>query len=201
MAFPDTQLGRILGHPVLSVFVRAVLEDDLEAVRATVRRHLVLDRRLRTLELGCGPGILADLFESQDYVGVDPNRRHVEHARRRRPGFFIVADPRQLDLPNGRFDQVLISGMFHRLPDAGVRAVLGESLRVLGTPGRAVSIQRIRTLSRFNLAGRLLQRPAGGRHVRTADALRALYLERAHILEEQVLRSGIWDCHVASLRS
>ncbi len=52
MAFPVAQLGPVLGHPVLSVFLRAVLEDALEAVRATVRRHLVLDRRLRTLELG-----------------------------------------------------------------------------------------------------------------------------------------------------
>ena len=128
---------RISDHPVLFIFLRSILENDFKAIRAVIRREL------RRAARGCarstsaaGPGAFADLFAGDDYVGVDLNARYIDHARKTRKGAFIVSDARHVDLPDGRFDQILIFGLLHHLSDDDVRAVLAECRRLL-VPGRA----------------------------------------------------------------
>ena len=128
---------RISDHPVLFILCRSLLENDFKAIRALIRRELRLGAGLRTLDLGCGPGAFADLFAGDDYVGVDLNPRYIEHAQRTRKGTFLVGDARRIDLPDGRFDQVLIFGLLHHLSDEDARAVLGEARRLLVPGGRA----------------------------------------------------------------
>ena len=108
---------RISDHPVLFIFFRSLLENDFKAIREVIRRELPAGTGLRTLDLGCGPGAFADLFAGDDYVGADLNARYIDHARRTRPGTFIASDARKLDVPDRRFDQVLVFGLLHHLPD------------------------------------------------------------------------------------
>jgi ubiquinone/menaquinone biosynthesis C-methylase UbiE len=186
-------------HPVLFIFIRSLLENDFKAIRAIVRRELRLGQGLRSLDLGCGPGAFADLFELDDYVGVDMNRRYIEHARRTRKGTFVVGDARKLELPDRRFDQVLIFGLLHHLPDEDVRAVLAECRRVLEPGGRVLAIEDIPAISRLNLIGHLIHRVENGEHIRPPQEYRRLYGEVARIEREEVLQSGICDYYAALL--
>src|SRR5712691_7069867 len=136
MGLFSTLVEKISDHPVLFILILSVLENDFKAIRAVIRRDMSLSQGARTLDLGCGPGAFADLFESGDYVGADLNARYIDHARRSRRGTFVVGDARKLELPNGRFDQILIFGLLHHLSDDDVRAVLREARRVLGPGGR-----------------------------------------------------------------
>jgi SAM-dependent methyltransferase len=192
---------RVSDHPVLFIFCRSLLENDFKAIRALIRRELRLGQRLRTLDLGCGPGAFADLFEGDDYVGADLNRRYIDHARRHRKGTFIVGDARRVDLPSARFDQVLIFGLLHHLPDEDARAVLGETRRLLAPGGRALVIEDIPAVSRLNLVGRLIHSVENGEHIRSVEHYRRLYSESARIEREEVLRSGICDYYAAVLVS
>src|SRR6185503_5601510 len=95
--FPGDDVGlfaklveTISDHPVLFIFLRGILENDFKAIRAVIRREMNLSPGVRTLDLGCGPGAFADLFEAGDYVGVDLNARYIDHARRTRRGVFVV---------------------------------------------------------------------------------------------------------------
>ena len=106
---------KISDHPVLFIFCRSLLENDFKAIRAVIRRDLKLSPGVRTLDLGCGPGAFSDLFEQGDYVGADLNPRYIDWARQHRKGAFVVADARQLELPDQRFDQILIFGLLHHL--------------------------------------------------------------------------------------
>jgi SAM-dependent methyltransferase len=189
----------ISDHPVLFIFFRSLLENDFKAIRRVIRHDLRTEAELRTLDLGCGPGAFADLFERQDYVGVDVNPRYIEHARIHRPGAFVVGDARRLELPAGRFDQILIFGLLHHLPDDDVRAVLAEARRVLVADGRMLLIEDVPTVHRLNLIGHLLHRIENGAYIRTAEAYEALYREFARIERSQILRSGICDYHAAVL--
>jgi len=183
------------------IFLRGLAENDFGAVRGLVRRHLSLDAERRTLDLGCGPGILSDLFESHDYVGVDSNRRHVDFARRHRKGTFVLEDARHVDLPDDRFDQALIFGLLHQLPDDDVRTVLAEAGRLLVSGGRMLVIEDVPVVSRLNLAGHLVHLGQVGDHVRSPEAYRELYSEATRITHEESLRSGACDYHVALLTS
>jgi ubiquinone/menaquinone biosynthesis C-methylase UbiE len=197
-------LGRLVetvsDHPVLFIFCRSILENDFKAIRGLIRQDLKLDAGLRTLDLGCGPGAFSDLFESQDYVGADINRRYIEHARQHRKGTFVVADAQAIELPDDRFDQVLIFGLLHHLPDAVVRKVLAEVRRVLVPGGHALVIEDIPAVHRLNLIGRLLHAIENGDHIRPVEAYRKLYAEAATIEREETLRSGICDYYAAVLR-
>jgi len=188
-------------HPVLFIFLRGILENDFKAIRAIIARELDLSPGLRTLDLGCGPGAFSDVFLGGDYVGVDMNARYIEHARKHRKGAFIVGDARKVDLPDGRFDQVLIFGLLHHLSDDDVRAVLSECRRMLVPGGRLLAIEDIPALSRLNLVGHLIHRVENGEHIRKVEEYRALYGEAARIERETVLQSGICDYFAAVLRT
>ncbi|MGE0453922.1 MAG: class I SAM-dependent methyltransferase [Vicinamibacteria bacterium] len=199
MGLLSTIVERISDHPVLFIFFRSILENDFKAIRATIRKELVLGKGLRSLDLGCGPGAFSDLFEGDDYVGADLHRGYIEWARKHRRGTFIVSDAKQVELPDQRFDQVLIFGMLHHLPDAEVRAVLREVRRMLTPGGRALLIEDIPAVSRLNLIGHLIHNVENGEHIRPAEEYRKLYLEAGRLENEEILRSGICDYYKAVL--
>ncbi len=189
----------ISDHPVLFIFFRSILENDFKAIRAVIRRHLKAGNGLRTLDLGCGPGEFAGEFAGDDYVGADLNSRYIAHAQRTRPGTFVVADARKVDLPDRRFDQVLIFGLLHHLPDDDVRAVLAEARRLLVPGGRILAVEDIPAISRLNLIGHLIHNVENGEHIRPPAEYRRLYTEAARIETEEVLQSGICDYYAAVL--
>lgn len=194
-----TVVEKISDHPVLFIFFRSILENNFKAIRAVIRKDLKLGQGLRTLDLGCGPGAFSDLFEKDDYVGVDLNPRYIEYARHHRKGTFVVGDATRIELPDRRFDQVLIFGLLHHLPDDDVRAVLKEAKRVLAPGGRVLAIEDIPAISRLNLIGHLIHNVENGEHIRPTEEYRKLYSESGRIDREEVLQSGICDYYAAVL--
>jgi SAM-dependent methyltransferase len=190
---------RVSDHPVLFIFFRGLLENDFKAIRAIIRRELRMGAGVRTLDLGCGPGAFADMFEGGDYVGADLNARYIEHARRKKKGLFLHSDARKLDLPDGRFEQVLIFGLLHHLPDDVVRDVLKEACRLLVPGGRILAVEDIPAISKLNLIGHLVHHAENGEHIRPAEEYRRLYSEQVSIEREEILQSGICDYYAALL--
>jgi len=199
MGILATTVQRISDHPVLFIVLRGILENDFKAIRAVIRRRLRVRQGLRTLDLGCGPGAFADLFAGDDYVGVDLNSRYIDHARKTRQGAFVVGDARRVDLPDARFDQILIFGLLHHLPDEDVRAVLAECRRLLAPDGRVLVIEDIPAISRLNLIGHLIHQVENGEHIRAVAEYQRLYSEAAAIESGEVLQSGICDYYAAVL--
>jgi SAM-dependent methyltransferase len=199
MGLFQTLVEKISDHPVLFIFIRGILENDFKSIRATIRRDLRLGQQLRSLDLGCGPGAFSDLFDGDDYVGIDMNARYIDYASKHRKGTFIAGDARRVELPDARFDQVLIFGLLHHLPDEDVRAVLAETRRLLAPGGRALVIEDIPAVSKLNLIGHLIHAAENGEHIRRQEEYRKLYAEAGRIESEQVLRSGICDYYKAVL--
>jgi ubiquinone/menaquinone biosynthesis C-methylase UbiE len=191
---------RVSDHPVLFIFIRGILENDFKAIRGVIRRELRPGKGLRSLDLGCGPGAFADVFLGDDYYGVDMNARYIDHAQRTRKGTFLVGDARKVDLPDRRFDQILIFGLLHHLSDDDVRAVLKESTRLLAPGGKILAIEDIPAISKLNLIGHLIHNVENGEHIRPAEEYRRLYTENGRMIErEEVLQSGICDYYAAVL--
>lgn len=98
----------------------------------------------RVLEIGCGTGNLALLVKRMrpqlEVVGLDPDARALARAGRkaRRAGLALGLDrgfADALPYPDGSFDRVLSSLMFHHLEPAARLASLREALRVLRPGG------------------------------------------------------------------
>jgi SAM-dependent methyltransferase len=154
-------------RPALSLFARALAACDFGPVRSRIRTHLG-ERGRRTLDLACGPGLFADLFAGEDYVGLDRDLRNVSWARRARPGAFLVATPQRIDLPDGRFDQALAFEVLETLSDAEIAALVPELRRLVGPAGRALFVTG---LPGNGILDRLLPGP---RPLRTAQAVSRL---------------------------
>jgi len=197
MGLLATIVERVSDNPVLFIFFRGILENDFKAIRAVIRRDLKLGQGLRCLDLGCGPGAFSDLFHGDDYVGVDMNARYIGYASRKRKGEFVVGDARSTPLPDARFDQTLIFGLLHHLPDEDVLKVLGEVRRLMAPGGRALVIEDIPAVSKLNLIGHLIHNVENGEHIRPAEEYRRLYSQVGRIEREEVLRSGICDYYSA----
>ncbi len=199
MGLLSAAVAKVSDNPVLFIFFRSILENDFKAIRAQIRKELKLGNGARSLDLGCGPGAFSDLFAGDDYVGADLNVRYVEWARRHRRGTFIACDARQVPLPDSRFDQALIFGLLHHLPDDVTRAVLGEARRLLVPGGRALVIEDIPAVSKLNLIGHLIHHIENGEHIRPQTEYRRLFEEFGRIENEEILRSGICDYYKAVL--
>lgn len=90
----------------------------------------------RVLELGCGPGTNAHLFDAQGYVGIDLSPHYVEAARRRHRGRFVCGDAATVDLPDEPpFDRVFINSLLHHLRDKQVESLLTRAAGALAADG------------------------------------------------------------------
>ena len=118
--------------------MRGFVQRHYEAPRL---RRLASGRADRVLEIGCGQGtgarIIHDLFDPQDYVGIDLDPRMIQRARRRSGGLpnatFAEGDVARLAFADASFDRVIDFGILHHIPNW--RDALREVHRVLKTGG------------------------------------------------------------------
>jgi ubiquinone/menaquinone biosynthesis C-methylase UbiE len=98
----------------------------------------------RILEIGCGTGNLAIHAKRShpwaDVTGCDPDPRILAVAQRKAAGLtgirFDQGYAERLPYPDGQFDRVLSSMMWHHITDDAKPAAAAEMLRVLRPGGR-----------------------------------------------------------------
>lgn len=113
----------------------------------------------RVLDVGCGPGFVIDYLPQVDYVGIDIDRRYIDHAKRHygdRGEFhcYELTAERARDL--GTFDLILLNGVVHHLDDATAVELLGILANSLNTGGRLMTLdgcymESMSPISRFLL--------------------------------------------------
>jgi ubiquinone/menaquinone biosynthesis C-methylase UbiE len=127
--------------PLYDPFTRLI---GVESAHRRLADQAELESAARVLEIGCGTGNLALLVKRMrpqlEVVGLDPDPKALARAGRkaRRAGLALELDrgfADALPYPDGSFDRVLSSLMFHHL-EADLRvASLREALRVLRPGG------------------------------------------------------------------
>ncbi len=95
------------------------------------------DKPLRILEVGCGPGALAEAlrrwYPKAEVVGLDRDREFIRFARAHVPGAeFLEGDAAALPFPPGSFDAVISNTVQEHVEPA---AFFGEQLRILHPGG------------------------------------------------------------------
>lgn len=110
-------------------------------------------RKGSVLDLGCGYGYIAALFEDYQYLGVDYYDNAVSFASQHCPGaeFRVMSVP-PLDFQEGAFDNVICAEMIEHLPQDKALPLLKECYRVLKPGG-------ILFLSTPNAENRLAKSP------------------------------------------
>ena len=134
--------GRDLFLPLYDPFTKFF---GFDAVRRALLDQAALQHQFRVLDVGCGTGTLAVLIKrlhpQVDVVALDPDARALARARRKaqRAGVDVRFDrgfSDALGYPDGAFDRVFSSMMFHHLDEADKEPTLREIRRVLKPGGR-----------------------------------------------------------------
>jgi ubiquinone/menaquinone biosynthesis C-methylase UbiE len=119
-----------------------------DAVRATLLEQAAVSPGHRVLDIGCGTGSLLVLIKRQypdvEVIGLDPDPGALLRAKRkgRRAALSIHLDQGfadELPYPDGSFDRVFSSFMFHHLQAADKEKTLREVRRVL-KPGAVLHL-------------------------------------------------------------
>ena len=157
--------------------------------RALLRRWGLLEGAPRVLDIGCGIGQYASLTTGE-YVGVDLNRRYVEHARRRRGNErhdFRCVDAAELVAEGERFELVLMVDFLHHVRDETAESVLGTARQL--TSERVVVLEPV--TEQHNRLGRWFIDNDRGEHMRPHASLLSLF-DRAGLAVEadEELRLG-----------
>lgn len=94
------------------------------------------------LDFGSGIGSSSYLFDSANYLGVEPDPRRVAYARRLHPGYqFRVLEENRLPVADQSVDYILIIAVLHHIPMADLPRYLEEFRRVLKPYGKILVME------------------------------------------------------------
>jgi SAM-dependent methyltransferase len=180
--------------PFLFHWLRKLPEANYRATKA--RLAGLRDRLAPTsvLDLGCGTGEFASLFDPAGYLGVDIHPGYVRFAARTNPQHrFLCADAMTWPGEGKLFDLVLTNGVHHHHDDEGARAFLQAALRHTRPGGWLVVIEDALLQGRPLAA--LVHSLDEGTFVRTPEAWMRLVGANAPIAESETYVSGVCPYH------
>lgn len=193
-------LDKVSGNNFIFNTLRRILENDFKSQKNIIKKEFNLSDSIKILDIGCGTGMLAPLFNSEHYTGIDVSQGYIDYAKKKYKGTFEVMDATRLRFEDSSFNNVLISGVLHHLPDETARAVLNEVRRVLTNDGRMLIFEDIPTPSSFNIFGRIMHYFDRGEYIRPVEQYRNLLSEVFFVEKTYLTRSGICDYGVFILR-
>ena len=174
-----------------------VLTFNYRAIRHVIGAELgsvLRHPQKKHLDLGCGTGSLAPLFSAKGYVGVDIGKSAITRATVRYKKYtFQQMDATHLQFPNKTFDTVLVIGVLHHLSDTAFRRASTEMARVLKPKGRALVIEAIPPLWKYNILGLLARKMDAGDYIRTPLQYKNVLKQHFSIRRSYAVAGGIFD--------
>jgi SAM-dependent methyltransferase len=190
-ALASALADRLAGNPLAFHYLRKLPEFNYQATKARIRRVLGRSGAVRVLDLGCGTGEFAALFEPAGYVGVDIHPGYVRLATRLHPKHrFVCADARDWPGQDTPFDLSMVNGVLHHLDDETARALLGTAVRHARPGGTLLVIEDVE-LPGGSGATALVHALDQGAHIRNADEWLRLVGEVFTVEENESYRSGV----------
>jgi ubiquinone/menaquinone biosynthesis C-methylase UbiE len=134
--------GRDIFLPLYDPITRLL---GVDTAREALLAQAELQPHQRVLDIGCGTGTLAVLIKRRhptvEVIGLDPDPKALARARRKaeRAGVAVRFNrgfSDSLGHPDGTFDRVFSSMMFHHLPTEAKPTTLREIRRVVRVSGR-----------------------------------------------------------------
>jgi SAM-dependent methyltransferase len=186
---------RLAETPATFHWLRKLPEANYRATKSRIAALVATLDRPRVLDLGCGTGEYAELFDPERYLGVDIHPGSIAFAAAHRPSHrFECADVRDWKGPELRFDLVLVNGVLHHLDDDAAREFLTTARGLRAPGGRLLVIEDV-TLEDAPLPTRLVHRLDYGEHIRDVAAWQALVSAIAPIERSETYWSGVCPYH------
>ena len=154
-----TECMEILSNPAVYLFVQGILGAK-SARRRCIKEYISpVSSPQRILDVGCGPGYVAEYFPKSDYVGFDVNEEYIKYANQKygKRGRFFCQELDDLSIKNLEpFDLIIMNGLIHHLTDAQVVKLLQLAKCVLRSRGTIVTLDGCYVKGQSSIAKKLL---------------------------------------------
>jgi len=166
----------LLGFPFAYNSFQAVVGKFGRSKLELLSKYVPYTPGTTTLDLGCGPGTSAKIFNPNDYVGIDCDSGYISYAQRRNPEYsFYIQDFCSLSsensiVPNGGFDLILASGLMHHLEKDVARQFFLQAEKLLANGGHFITIDPCIHSEQSNIKKRIILSDRG-KFVRTPNEL------------------------------
>lgn len=149
-----------------------------------VRKELEsISRNKKILDLGSGTGNFASFFASENYLGVEINRKYIQYAKTKYPNHkFIQSDITQDTFPDIKFDVLLMVNVLHHLSDSQISKLI--SLLKVRYPKKEIIIIESYPYGFFS---RLLKYLDAGENFREFSDLEKLLEKKIHKSKSKIL--------------
>ena len=177
--------------PILFSFLRNILELNFRRQKALIKETIGKDSHDKEiLDIGCGTGAFAHLFNEKNYTGIDILLAYIEHAKKNCKGNFQVMDATGLIFPDEHFDRILIMAVLHHLNDEDSNKVIQEAKRVLKPNGQILIMEDAKIPYLENALVRFMQKFDKGEFIRTPEKYKKIAEPHLKILKESEFRNG-----------
>lgn len=183
---------KLCDNPVISNFIRNVIEAGMITVRRNIRKEIGDTRNKRIIDIACGTGEFSRLAEGE-YVGVDLDKRHIKYASRKYgtpKKKFFVKDASRLGGPDKCFDYAFMLSFLHHTAEKDIEKVLKEAMRV--TKNKIIIVDLVPL--KYNLIGKFFYNLDQGKYIRPFDKQLRLVKKYAKVRKSRIFRSGM-DLH------
>lgn len=178
-------------NPIFFSFLRKVLELNFRGQKQLIRETIGKGiENKKILDIGCGTGAFAPLFNSQNYFGIDILPVYIEYAKKNCKGSFEVMDATNLKFPSESFDRVLIMAVLHHLNDEDADMVVKEALRVLKPNGQVLIMEDSKIPRLENALVRFMQKFDKGEFIRTPEKYEKIVSPYLAIKSKKEFRNG-----------
>ncbi len=182
-------INLLFSNPVIFEKVRLFLDNGFLGAQEVVLREL--DVHKETLDIACGTGTFSPLFDADKYIGLDMSAKYINYAREKYKRRFMVANAQNIALPDESFDNIIIVGSLHHMPDGEIQKILAETKRLLRAKGTLLIIEDLPVSRKLNFVGKLVQRLDVGKDIRTQADYETLFESQFTIKKSYAGHSGI----------
>ncbi len=94
------------------------------------------------LDFGSGTGANCSMFHPYYYIGIDPDNKRIDYARRQYPQYkFHVFDGKELPVENEAVDNLLIIAVLHHIHSEEIASYMKEFQRILKPTGTIIVME------------------------------------------------------------
>jgi len=165
------KLAEISKNPIIcSIIIRAALGRG--KILSYLKDSMQLKKGDRILDVGCGTGE-ASLYFPDEYLGIDPSGDYINFAVKKYGAKFAKMDGKKLLFPDGAFQYIFCTNVFHHIGDEDVIGIVREMKRVCANSG-SVYVADAVWPDKFNIIGKIIFAMDMGKHQRTTEGFSEL---------------------------
>lgn len=114
-----------------------------DARRRCIQQHIKTFAGMRILDIGCGPGFIADWLDGVDYYGMDTDPNYIRYAQRKyghKGTFTCELFTEDYVSRHKPFDLIIMMGVLHHLDDSQAVDILCLIKKSLVLNGKLVTL-------------------------------------------------------------